>query len=54
MTARLNKLGEGALRKFALDDGEGPYSVYNFEGQDWKGKQTEVGDFLIIIDALVR
>lgn len=43
MKSRLNKLGEGALRKFALDDAEGPYSVYNFEGQDWKGKQTEVG-----------
>uniref|UniRef100_H2YQX0 SWI/SNF related, matrix associated, actin dependent regulator of chromatin, subfamily a, member 5 n=1 Tax=Ciona savignyi TaxID=51511 RepID=H2YQX0_CIOSA len=42
MKQRLQKLGEGALRKFTLDEGESPYSVYNFEGQDWKGKQVEV------------
>lgn len=42
MMERLEKLGESALRKFTLDEGEGPYSVYNFEGQDWKEKHTEV------------
>jgi len=51
MKDRLSKLGEGALRKFALDEGEGPYSVYNFEGQDWKGKQTEVN--LIFNQAII-
>tara|TARA_B100000586_G_scaffold173120_1_gene126379 strand:+ start:1312 stop:1494 length:183 start_codon:yes stop_codon:yes gene_type:complete len=42
MNKRLTELGEGGLRKFALEDAESTYSVYNFEGQDWKGKQTEV------------
>ena len=42
MNKRLAELGEGGLRKFALEDAESTYSVYNFEGQDWKGKQTEV------------
>ncbi|CAK8686193.1 SWI/SNF-related matrix-associated actin-dependent regulator of chromatin subfamily A member 5-like [Clavelina lepadiformis] len=40
---RLNELGESALRKFTLDEGESAYSVYKFEGQDWKGKQSESG-----------
>ncbi|XP_078494335.1 SWI/SNF protein [Ciona intestinalis] len=43
MKQRLHKLGEGALRKFTLDEGESAYSVYKFEGQDWKGKQAEGG-----------
>lgn len=43
MNSRLNDLGEGGLRKFAIEDAEGPYSVYNFEGQDWKGKQNDNG-----------
>lgn len=42
MEERLKTLGESALRKFTLDDTDGPYSVYQFEGQDWKDKTKEV------------
>ena len=41
MNQRLSKLGEAGLKKFALEDTEA-YSVYNFEGQDWKEKQIDV------------
>lgn len=43
MHSRLQQLGEGGLKKFALEETESPYSVYNFEGQDWKGKQNDSG-----------
>lgn len=43
MEERLKNLGESGLRKFTLDDTEGPYSVYNFEGKDWKDKNKEGG-----------
>jgi len=42
MNQRLSKLGEAGLKKFALEDTEA-YSVYNFEGQDWKEKQIDSG-----------
>ena len=42
MNERLDKLGEGGLKKFALEESESPYSVYNFEGHDWKAKQNDV------------
>merc|ERR1739838_354455 len=43
MNERLDKLGEGGLKKFALEESQSPYSVYNFEGHDWKAKQNDGG-----------
>jgi SWI/SNF-related matrix-associated actin-dependent regulator of chromatin subfamily A member 5 len=41
--AKLKELGESTLRKFTIDanepDGPKPFSVYTFEGEDWRKKQ---------------
>jgi SWI/SNF-related matrix-associated actin-dependent regulator of chromatin subfamily A member 5 len=40
---KLKELGESTLRKFTIDasepDGPKPFSVYTFEGEDWRKKQ---------------
>jgi len=39
MQEKMSKLSEDGLKKFSLD--HEPYSVYNFEGKDWKSKNKD-------------
>uniref|UniRef100_A0A1I7XJC3 Helicase ATP-binding domain-containing protein n=1 Tax=Heterorhabditis bacteriophora TaxID=37862 RepID=A0A1I7XJC3_HETBA len=46
LNAKLEEMGEGNLRNLTFDTTRG--SVYNFEGENWKGKQNEgMGQFWI-------
>lgn len=49
LNERLEKLGESSLRNFTLDtEGGGGKSLYEFEGEDYKAKQSSrIGDFWI-------
>lgn len=44
---KISSLGESSLRNFALDapglDADGNYTVYKFEGEDYREKQKLVG-----------
>ena len=40
MNAKLNQLGEGSLRGFTLETDS---SVYQFEGEDYRDKQKNIG-----------
>jgi SWI/SNF-related matrix-associated actin-dependent regulator of chromatin subfamily A member 5 len=56
---RMEGLGESQLRGFTIDNDEPaeaeknkdgvPFSVYNFEGEDWRKKQTGTYIFLFLI-----
>lgn len=45
MKAKYDNLGEGSLRSFTMDTGEGA-SVYQFEGQDYREKHKGVGHWI--------
>ncbi|KAE9547659.1 hypothetical protein FO519_009128, partial [Halicephalobus sp. NKZ332] len=48
MNDRLNKLGESSLRNFTLDTtNKDSYTVYSFEGEDYRNKKVNVGDYWI-------
>jgi hypothetical protein len=42
LNERMEKLGESSLRNFTLDTNEG-YTIYQFEGEDYRAKQKERG-----------
>ena len=42
MQQKLEQLGEGNLRNFTLDTEEPTTSLYQFEGEDYRGKQTNL------------
>ncbi|KAK2716072.1 hypothetical protein QYM36_010596, partial [Artemia franciscana] len=47
VNAKLEALGESSLRSFTLDTPSEPKSLYQFEGEDYRGKQKSIAGFWI-------
>uniref|UniRef100_A0A336MTU9 Chromatin-remodeling ATPase INO80 n=1 Tax=Culicoides sonorensis TaxID=179676 RepID=A0A336MTU9_CULSO len=42
LTKKYDKMGESALRKFAIDNDVEQFSLFNFEGEDYRAKRKEL------------